>query len=69
MDDDLRQVALPLDLLPDGHRHVGNHVGEHELGEVDDVLEEEEGEEEEEEEEHSSQVLFTINDFVTLPNL
>ena len=60
VDDDLGQVALPLDLLPDGDRHVRDHVGEHELGEVDEVLEEEE-QEEEEEEMYSSQVLFNTN--------
>lgn len=36
--DDLGQVLLPLDLLPDGVRHVGNDVGQDELGQVDDVL-------------------------------
>lgn len=36
--DDLGQVLLPLHLLPDGVRHVGNDVGQDELGQVDDVL-------------------------------
>lgn len=36
--DDLRQVLLPLHLLSDGVRHVGDDVGQDELGQVNDVL-------------------------------
>lgn len=39
--DHLGQVLLPLDLLLDGVRHVRDHVGQDELGKVNDVLRQE----------------------------
>lgn len=38
VEDHLGQVLLPLDLLFDGVRHVRDHVGQDELGKVNDVL-------------------------------
>lgn len=38
VEDDLRQVLLPLDLFFDGVRDVWDHVGQDELGEVNNVL-------------------------------
>lgn len=38
MQDDLRQVTLSFDLLLQSFRHVRDHVGQHELGEINNVL-------------------------------
>lgn len=38
MQDDLGQVTLPFDLLLQSFWHVRDHVGQHELGEINNVL-------------------------------